>query len=161
MAKHVRGGPEISSDEMWTLIKAEFEVGSWSILSRDWVSLLISLTSGETFGYGRDDTLIRKGEQRSTGSKVCFKVIPTRSLQRSSDALREAYMLAAAKHKNVLESLGCFQSRSEVVIVTELCETDLLDKVLSPHERYADSPISLTPRVDLASLMHVYYFETW
>ena len=85
--------------------------------------------AGETIGYGRDDTLIRKGTQRSNGQKVCFKVIPTRNEQRRSDALREAEMLAAAKHKHVLEFISCFQSRSEVAIVTELCASDMLDRV--------------------------------
>lgn len=38
-------------------------------------------------------------------------------------------MLVAATHKNVLEFIACFESRSEVIIVTELCAIDMLDRV--------------------------------
>lgn len=38
-------------------------------------------------------------------------------------------MLAAIKHKNVLEFVAVYESRSEVAIVTELCDSDMLDRV--------------------------------
>lgn len=47
-------------------------------------------------------------------------------------------MLAAVKHANVLEFVAIYESRSEIAIVTELCELDMLDRVRSP-----DGPGSL------------------
>lgn len=41
-------------------------------------------------------------------------------------------MLAAVKHTNVLEFVAVYESRSEMAIVTELCELDMLDRVRSP-----------------------------
>jgi len=130
----VLGSAEQASDEMWGAALREFALG-------------------DTIGYGRDDTLIRRGIHRATGKTICFKVIPTRSEQRRCEALREAEMLAAAKHANSVEFISAFQSRSELCIVTELCESDMLDKINS-QGYYEEEDARLLFRDILCGLKH-------
>jgi len=135
------GSANMSSTDMWDAIKAEYIVG-------------------DLINTGRDGTVIRVGQHKTTKRQVALKVVraePEVNGRARERALLEARLHARlTPHKYVVDLFGVYQSSTEVVLVVEYCRSgDLLDRV-NDHGRYIEAEARHMFKQILSGVAHVY-----